>query len=91
MRRARRVTTVPNVIGMEAEAAGLTVLAADLTPYGSREYEPAPQTGIIARQDPAAGAQAAPGAPVILETASSGRGVEPATPDPTGTDALTPA
>jgi hypothetical protein len=47
---------------MEAEAACLKVLAADLTPYGSREYGPAPESGIIARQEPATGAQAVPGA-----------------------------
>jgi hypothetical protein len=99
MPRARRVTTVPKLVGMEAEAACLTVLAADLTPYGSREYAPAPETGTVVRQDPPAGAQAAPGAPVILATDGGGRGAEPSTPKPTTSgapepedwDALTPA
>jgi beta-lactam-binding protein with PASTA domain len=85
------VTTVPQVIGMEAEAACLRVLAADLTPYGAPDHSPAPEAGIIVRQTLAPGAQTAAGGPVILETDTGGRGAEPGRPDPAGSDELTPA
>jgi hypothetical protein len=36
----RRVTTVPDVIGLEATAAAAAMLAADLTPYGQLHPRP---------------------------------------------------
>jgi beta-lactam-binding protein with PASTA domain len=74
----RQVTTVPDVVGLEATAAAAAVLAADLRPYG-RNYTPAPESGSITTQTPEPGGQAVPGAPVILQT------------EPGGADALTPA
>jgi beta-lactam-binding protein with PASTA domain len=85
----RRVTTVPDVIGLEAAATA--VLSADLTPYG-RNYSPAPTSGSVTTQTPEPGARAAPGAPVILETGpGGGHGAEPEKPVPSSTDALTAA
>jgi beta-lactam-binding protein with PASTA domain len=86
----RRVTTVPDVTGLEATTAATAVLAADLTPYG-RNYTPAPESGSITTQTPEPGARAVPGSPVILETEpGGGHGAAPSEPVPSGTDELTP-
>jgi beta-lactam-binding protein with PASTA domain len=87
----RQLTTVPDVVGLEATAAAAAaVLAAELRPYGN--YTPAPESGSITTQTPKPGASAAPGAPVILETGpGGGHGAAPQSPTPSGSDALTPA
>jgi beta-lactam-binding protein with PASTA domain len=87
----RRVTTVPDVIGLEATTAAAAVLAAGLTPFG-RNYAPAPESGSITDQSPEPGARAVPGAPIILETEpGGGGGAAPGSPVPSGADEFAPA
>jgi beta-lactam-binding protein with PASTA domain len=86
----RPVSTVPDVLGLDARAAARRVLAAHLTPCG-REHTRAPEHGIITTQTPDPGARALPAAPVVLETRpGAGHRAEPVCPVPSGTDALTP-
>jgi beta-lactam-binding protein with PASTA domain len=86
----RRVTTVPDVVGLAALDACAAVIAADLVPAGP-DKNPAPEVGTVVSQTPEPGASATPGAWVFLVSATGGHGATLAGPVPTDTDALTPA
>lgn len=58
---------VPDVVGFDVSDACEMLWAAELVPYGP-EMAPAPTTGTVVAQEPAAGASAEPAKPVMLWT-----------------------